>query len=215
MIAVVVWVLVLDGVAADAASATWTVTNPNSDGSFTVEVEPMVLTNTSTGDVVSCPTPTESHGTLRSGTYSDPQFEFVEIGELWAEYSCTDVRGGPVTVHQLPWRFQAETYDVDAGRTAGFVYSHIFTPFVVERPGCTYGISEWVSPGTTFMDFTYTNAPSTLTVSGPALSVFGPPSGDGCAGIAHDGDMAMFSATYRMTPGVTIVARRPATTQVG
>src|SRR6266508_3762832 len=151
---------------------TWTVTNPNSDSTFTVAVEEMVLTDTNTGDVVTCPTPPESHGTLQSATYtSSPP---VQLGELWADYGCTDAAGTPVTVHQLPWRFQAETYDSDTGQTRGWVLSHSFAPFVVERPGCDYIIFEWFDPATTFMDFSYTNSSSTLSVgsfSGPSLAV--------------------------------------------
>ncbi len=187
------------------SATAWTVTNPNSDGTFMVAVHTMSLTNTATGDVVSCATPQTSAGTLLSGTYSGD--DFAEIGELWADYACSDATGTPVTVHQLPWRFQAESYDPAAGRTSGFIMSHSFTPFVVERPNCDYSVLEWFDPATTFMDFTYTNSSATLTVTAgtapTALSV-STTSADGCGGLANDGDIVTFSATYSVTPAVTI-----------
>lgn len=190
---------------ASPATATWTVSNPNGDGSFTVAVQEMVITNTHNGDVIRCPDPRVTQGTLRSGTYTGQQL--VDIGELSAEYGCTDAAGTTVTVHQLPWRFQAESYDAAAGQASGVIFSSQFVPFVVERPGCTYIILEWFDPAATLLEFTYTNSTATLRVgsfSGPGLTV-GDRHGDGCGGLAEEGDIIDYASTYTIFPRVTIV----------
>src|SRR6266508_6445506 len=128
-----------------AEPTTWTVDNPNADGSFAMADGALILRNTTIGDVITCPAPApaDSGGVLESGTYDDGSWS-QSGGFFWADhFRCTDAHGADITVlYNYNWYIAPEAYEPATGRTTGEIFdgNAFFLPLYVVRPGCEYAV---------------------------------------------------------------------------
>jgi hypothetical protein len=182
------------GTPASAATAVWTVTNPNADGSVTAVSPSMTISNPAGTLVINCPS-TAIAGGMRSGssTYSDVGYFKGTTNNV----QCTDQAGGSWTFF-IPSPYpgnglHATAFDAAAGRTT--IVGSAMNIFVA-GPSCGFEIY--------YFNGSYTNATSTLsTTSGTAFvgTIDGKPS---CAGELNNLDTVGFSANFKVTPAVTI-----------
>jgi hypothetical protein len=204
---VVAWLAAPPAVAAPAAPSTWVVDNPSSDGAFRFAELSLVLQNTDTLQVVACSTVARVAGELPSGTFPHDPPRVPRVGQLLAEYQCTDAQGGPVTVahpNEGPWQIAVESYDPDTNQVVSLMGPPLGVAFEVRHgagptPVCDYVLSADQLP----LRFMYSNSTSTFTYDDGARVLF--PQGPDCEGIAHEDDHVTISGTFAVTPAVTIV----------
>jgi hypothetical protein len=185
-----------------AGTASFNVANPSNDGSFTATAGTTTLTDTSTGAAVSCASSTAPgimHTATGLATSSELNNQNLAGGVSGGSYSgCTGPGGASFTVDgsSQAWSIFATSYDSSTDQMAVDLYIPSDFPVNVSGPSCSYSLT-----GT--LTGTYANSSSTLAVSGGSLTVSGA-SGNGCSGLAADGDAVTFAASYSVTPAVTM-----------
>lgn len=191
--------------AEDETPTYWLVTNPNADGSVEVQTGSATIDNLDTATVISCPA-IEASGSAPTGEIYW-NYSVLDLFPI-AYRGCSGPGGVPLEAYSLPWGLMAESYDPDTDRVTGWVWDDYDLVWVY-RPDadCTYTL---IAPDSgnpeEQADFTYDNRSSTLEVTHPGL-VVDQLSGTECESLARPGDTVTFSATFDVTPAVTI---RPA-----
>lgn len=195
-------VVVCSGAPPALAQTTWSVTNPNGDGSFSATAGGLTVTNVDAGATTSCSSATMD-GTFptAAGVHDVGTLTF---GEATA---CTGPAGSSPTVSVL-WQIPlvGRSYDPTAGRATLEAMPYV-SPLYVDDPGCSY-----VADGPFAM--TYTNGSAELSIDGAPFTVVDA-SGPACDGVAAVGDTVELSVGYTVTPAVTLRTATPSFTVTG
>ena len=198
MAAMLIWG---DASPALAAETSWSVTNPNADGSFATTAGTLTLVNTDTGVTTSCSS-APLYGTLPTAA-GVHELGYISHSEAT---DCTSSGGSPAVVFiagEVP--LAGRSYDALTGRAT--VDGVMLIDSVVSQPGCDYYVS-----GTLRM--TYTNSSSELVIDDTSFTVTYA-TGSGCGGVAAEGDTVGVTGRYTLTPAITLVAAPPRFTVTG
>jgi hypothetical protein len=191
--------------ASAAAQATWTVTNPAADDKFTavnVTGTTAVLTNKSTGAQVTCRTISATGSAVDGVRASGDGLATIQTANFGSSTAkCSGPLGSTwVAVSNAPMTLNGTTYS--AGVTKGTI-----TGIDVKLTGtslvgtCTARIKGSANTGS------YTNATGVLEIlndATPALTI-SEVSGS-CAGLLNNGNVATFTAKYKVTPIITVTS---------
>ena len=185
-----------------SAAGTWTVSGFPPSGTTSGTSTNSVLADTNTGTQLKCTTTTITvtgmNGTFSSGT------GLIHITAVtWS--GCSGPLGitFTVTAQNLPWNFNAVSYNAMMGITSGTltgVEAHI------SGVGCTADIRGTTSTTPATLNATYTNSSHKLSAlsSGTDLHVYNV-SGS-CAGLLNSGDAVTYAADYVLSDPVTITS---------
>ena len=188
--------LALGLAAGSAAAATaWTV---RPGGPVTGHAGQTALTDTTTGNAAIICASSTARGTLRSGS----GLPGTGLGSLTA----ASFSGGcfTLTASHFPWKVHARSYTSGTGTTTGTITGiHLaftdpgFCDFAADGTSATAGNGA--------VHFSYANATSKLRIlrTGSNLHIYHV---KGCGGVFHDGDAAVLSSTYVITPAQAITS---------
>lgn len=176
---------------ASAAPATWTVTpGGNISG---VNTQPLRALNTSKGVAAVCPVSTAT-GTLQSGS----GLSGTGIASLTGVNASGCVTTGglatTITATNLPWQFNAASYNAGTGVTTGTLTGVKATAVIGNPAQCTVTVGAAGGGGGTIAG-TYTNSTDRLSVSGSNLVVL-TATGAGCGSLASPGDSITLGGQY-------------------
>ncbi|WP_327371378.1 hypothetical protein [Streptomyces sp. NBC_01217] len=195
------------GLTATSASATaqasWTVVNPNANGSFAASLKAGTtadLLDISTGQSVACYSATAS-GSATNGVHPDGT-NLAQINTATFGDAVSDPCDGPLgsafsAVANAPISLNASSY-------SGGVTSGTLTNVNVTITGDTlFGVCTATISGSAG-NASYNNATGELTINnGTGLTISDV---DNCAGLMNDGDTASFSATYVLDDPITVTS---------
>jgi hypothetical protein len=181
------------------AAATWTV---RPGGPVSMKSGRFVLTDTTTGSALTCPSSALS-GTLKSGS----GLSGTRIGSITAVHSIVcPTPLGPTYIlmaRDLPWRLNLLSYNDSTGVAMGSL-SHLQIAF--SGPGCTAvidGTSGTAGDGTVPVRYTNSTGRLRTRATGGNLHFY---KVLGCAGLINTGDTATISAIYTMSPAQVITS---------
>jgi hypothetical protein len=183
--------------AALAVNATWTV-HPGGNISFSGNGQ---VKDTATGTIAKC-TSIKMSGTLKSGsglagaglgTIKTASFTGCAVGAI----SVT------VTVHGLPWKLNATSFNATTGVTTGTISG---IDLVASNPACNAtldGTAAGANNGKT--KITYTNSTGKIKLLGPGGNLHSY-NVTGCLGLINNGDAQQASGSGTVTPKQTITS---------
>lgn len=204
VVVAVMAIVVGSGAPPALAQTTWSVTNPNADGSLTSDAGTLTVTNADNGITISC-----SSSTLYGEVPTAAGVEEVGRLDFVDSSGCTGPGvASPGAGLVGPLYLVGESYDPSAGR-ATLEAVEIYDPLYVSEAGCDY----YANAGGSF-GMTYTNATGRLVIDGATFTVT-EAVGSACSGVAEVGDTLELSATYTVSPAVTMVAAAPRFTVSG
>lgn len=186
-----------------AFAAGWTVTNPNPDGNFTLELEPGTtasFSDTATGSSATCSAST-LNGRAPSGIgLSNPIGEIIS-GDVT---DCTGPLGSTASGTIASGDLDAESYDAGTDQLSGVLYVTITISVNSVLGTCTGTASGG-------LDWTYDESTGVFTITGPdpvqPLRITN--SSGNCAGLFNAGDTVSFTGTYVCVDPVPCVTFRP------
>jgi hypothetical protein len=187
--------------APSAFAAQWTVTNPNSSGTFTSSLlsgTTVAFKDVTTNQPFNCTT-SSVPGTAPSGVFSSGAGLAHLSGGTFS--GCTGNLGSTGTASLSAGTLNGVTYS--SGVTHGTITGLAATLSIHDLLGtCTAAVSGEVDT------VTYTNSSGQLKVvadTTPKLTITSA-SGSGCAGLIKTGDKATFAATYVVNPKITVTS---------
>ncbi|WP_106397979.1 hypothetical protein [Actinocorallia populi] len=198
-------VLALGGQAAPAlaAATTWTVANPNADGSFTAESGPLTVKNSAGRTLFTCQS-VDALGTMPSRSVTSDAGP--GLGQFtWASANACTGGDGSAWNGQLGGSsafhyFNATKFAAATGTTT-FDQTHpsFFTFYTPGSNRCLFIIKA--------KGMTYTNATSTLKTTKAEVLVGNKQDGTpSCQGLLTQGETITFATEYEFTPAIKITA---------
>ncbi|WP_157102154.1 hypothetical protein [Nocardia caishijiensis] len=189
---------------AQAATTTWTVVNPNSDGTFSAVSGPLVVKNKSGATIFTCPSLISS-GSLPAGTRTTSGLGAIKSTN---PFTCTSPDGtawqGGFTAAAGASNFTGKSYNAATGTTSisnGDLFNSINLIF---RTTVGNSCAFW----THHTSMTYANATSTLAASTAVVKVATSEGGTPtCQGLLTQGETIGFATEYKVTPAIKITAR--------
>lgn len=187
---------------AHAATTTWTVVNPNSNGAFSAVSGPLVVKNKSGTTIFTCPS-LSSSGSLPAGTRTTSGLGAIKYTDL---INCTAPDGtawrGQFTAAAGASNFTGKSYNAATGTTSlvnGDLFNSINLVFTtVVGNSCGF----W----THHTAMTYTNATSTLKATTAVVKLATAEGTPTCQGLLTQGETITFATEYKVTPAVKITA---------
>ncbi|MFB9834490.1 hypothetical protein [Actinoallomurus acaciae] len=187
--------------APSALAATWTVTNPDSSGTFTSALlsgTTVAFRDTTTSQPFTC-TSSSIPGTATSGTGKpDTGLATLSTGSF---SGCKGNLGSTGTATLTSGSLNGVSYS--SGVTTGTITGVNATLSISDLLGtCSAAVSGEVD------NVTYTNSTGQLKVvadTTPHLTITSA-TGSGCAGLINAGDSATFAATYVVSPVITVTS---------
>jgi hypothetical protein len=180
-----------------ATATTWTV---RPGGAITATADTTMLTDTATGSTFAC-----ASSSMTGTVNSDSELPGTGIGSITAAAyrSCANPISPTVTPRGLPWHLNLVSYDAATGVSRGTI-SHL--RLTLSAPRCSAvinGTSGSAAAGV--VRISYANAEGRLKIvpAGGTLHWFHV---SGCAGLVRDGDPAVLSAAYALSPPQTITS---------
>lgn len=182
---------------AAASTQTWTV---RPGGAITATAGKTTLTDTSTGNTLSC-TASGMSGTVKSGR----GLSGTGIGSITAaDYTCpTPVFSFRLTPRGLPWHLNLTSYNPRTGVIRGTI-SHLQLTFAA--PDCSAvinGTSSTAPDGVVAVAYTGKTSKLTMLRARGDLHWYHI---HGCARLVSNGDPAALSAAYAISPPQTITS---------
>jgi hypothetical protein len=191
------------GVTTAQAAGTWTV---QPGGAVTAMSGRITLKDTETATVITCASSTAS-GTLKSGT----GLPGGHAGSLSAVSFSACLGPGvravrivlPLQAAALPWHVNFSSYNAAKGVVRGTI-SHI--RITESSSGCAFGIGSTSASSAGEVTFRYTDSTGQFKVltTGGNLHFYDVSSG--CLGLVNDGDPAVLSITYPVSPKQAITS---------
>ena len=181
-----------------AVAITFTITP---GGAITAKAGKTTLTDKNTGSVLTCAS-SSSSGTLKKGsglagagigTLTSASFTGCAVGAI----SVT------VTVHGLPWKLNATSFNATTGVTSGTISG---IDLVASNPACNAtldGTAAGANNGKT--KITYTNSTGKIKLLGPGGNLHSY-NVTGCLGLINNGDAQQASGGGAVTPKQTITS---------
>ncbi|MGM7644874.1 hypothetical protein ACSVDM_08255 [Nocardia sp. JW2] len=188
---------------AHAATTTWTVVNPNSNGAFSAVSGPLVVKNKSGTMIFTCPSLTSS-GSLPAGTRTTSGLGAIKYTDL---ITCTAPDGaawrGQFTAAAGASNFTGKSYNPATGTTSlvnGDLFNSINLVFnTVAGNSCAF----W----THHTAMTYTNATSALKATTAMVKLGKTDTGAlTCQGLLTQDETITFATEYKVTPAIKITA---------
>ncbi|MEV0685712.1 hypothetical protein AB0I35_17800 [Nocardia sp. NPDC050378] len=188
---------------AHAATTTWTVVNPNSNGAFSAVSGPLVVKNKSGATLFTCPSLSAS-GSLPAGTRTTSGLG--AITSMVPPITCTSPDGtawqGAFTAAAGASNFTGKSYNATTGTTS-IVNGDLFNSInLIFRTAVGYSCGFW----THHTAMTYTNATSTLKATTAVVKLATAEGTPTCQGLLTQGETITFATEYKVTPAIKITA---------
>ncbi|GAA2726100.1 hypothetical protein [Actinocorallia aurantiaca] len=197
-------VLALGGQASPAlaAATTWTVANPNADGSFNAVSGSLTVKNSAGETLFTCQS-IDAGGTMQSRSITSTATPV--LGQFtWARAnSCVDGGGGSwvgsLAGSYVFHYFNAAGYNAATGTTTfNQLQPSLFNFYTAGSSRCFFTIKA--------KGMTYTNATSTLKTTKAEVLLGNDESGPSCQGLLTQGETITFATEYKFTPAIKITA---------